>query len=93
MRKRMSRPAPIVESSLAEILSDPITQALMQADGISAKHVRAAVALMRRPSGTDAPCPRPLHGPTRPGLAVQAVSRRRTLAMVGAVTAPVRGPR
>ena len=87
----------MAEASLTEILSDPITQALMHADGISAKDVRAAVALMRRPSGTDAPCPLLPHGPMRSGLAVQAAPRRRSLATVGAAaalsTSPVRDPR
>lgn len=51
MPKKISRSALIEEPLLAEILSAPITQALMQADGVTVEDVQVIVNNLRRSLG------------------------------------------
>lgn len=77
MRKKRPEIAPKKEASLAEILADPITHALMRADGIVAADVRAIVDDLRRSLGIAARSDPPredMFGPRRPRLRLTRAS-------------------
>jgi hypothetical protein len=61
MQKRIIHSVLKEEPSLAEILSEPITQALMKADGVTTKDVEAILSNFRRSSGIAASYLPPSH--------------------------------